>query len=128
MGTATLITRLGQVALSVQDLDRAVAYYRDVVGLHFLFRAPAVACFGLAGVRLLLERAEAADPAPAGTVLYFDVDDLDAHFARLVAGGAEALRAPHRVAHLGEHDLWMAFFRDPDGNVFALSAERPAAA
>lgn len=128
MPVQTLITRLTQVALSVHDMDRAVAYYRDVVGLHFLFRAPNVAFFGLAGLRLMLGQAEPPDLKPAGTVLYFDVADLDTSYAELCQRGAESVSAPHRVARLGDNELWMAFFRDPDGNVFALSAERPVAA
>ncbi len=128
MGGRTLITRLNQVALSVHDMDRAVAFYRDVVGLHFLFRAPNVAFFGLAGVRLMLGQAEPPGLKPAGTVLYFEVDDLDASYAELTQQGAAVESAPHRVAKLGENELWMAFFRDPDGNLFALTAERPAAA
>jgi predicted enzyme related to lactoylglutathione lyase len=127
MGTQTLITRLNQVALSVHDMDRAVTFYRDVVGLHFLFRAPNVAFFGLAGLRLMLGQAEPPELKPAGTVLYFDVADLDASFAQLSQRGAVAQSAPHRVARLGDRDLWMAFFHDPDGNMFALTAERPAA-
>jgi predicted enzyme related to lactoylglutathione lyase len=128
MGAQTLITRLNQVALSVHDMDRAVEFYRDVVGLHFLFRAPNVAFFGLAGVRLMLGQAEPPDLKPAGTVLYFEVDDLDASYAELTQRGAASESAPHRVARLGENELWMAFFRDPDGNLFALTSERPATA
>lgn len=122
-----LITRLAQVAISVHDMDRAVAFYRDVVGLHFLFRAPNVAFFGLAGVRLMLAQAEPPDLVPAGTALYFEVADLDASHARLAARGAQVKQPPHFVAKLGENELWMAFFSDPDGNLFALSSERRAA-
>jgi len=128
MTAPTLITRVNQVALSVHDMDRAVDFYRDVVGLHFLFRAPNVAFFGLAGLRLMLAQAEPPNLQPCGTVLYFEVGDLDASYADISGRGAQSLQAPHRVARLGENELWMAFFRDPDGNVFALSAERPASA
>ena len=128
MTAPTLITRVNQVALSVHDMDRAVAFYRDVVGLHFLFRAPNVAFFGLAGLRLMLAQAEPPNLQPCGTVLYFEVGDLDTSYADICARGAQPMQAPHRVARLGENELWMAFFRDPGGNVFALSAERPASA
>lgn len=116
--------RIGQIALSVHDMDRAVAFYRDVVGLKFLFQAPNVAFFDVAGVRLMLGQAEPVELKPAGTYLYFESVDLDADFAALTSGGAQVEQAPHFVAKLGAKDLWMAAFRDPDGNVFELMTER----
>jgi methylmalonyl-CoA/ethylmalonyl-CoA epimerase len=116
--------RIGQIALSVHDMDRAIAFYRDVVGLKFLFQAPNVAFFDVAGVRLMLGQAEPKDLKPVGTFLYFESTDLDADFAALQARGAQVERPPHFVAKLGAKDLWMAAFRDPDGNVFLLMSER----
>ena len=116
--------RIGQIALSVHDMDRAVAFYRDVVGLKFLFQAPNVAFFDVAGVRLMLGQAGTKDLKPSGTFLYFESADLDADFAALRSGGAQVEAAPHFVAKLGAKDLWMAAFRDPDGNVFELMSER----
>jgi len=118
--------RIGQIALTVHDMERSIAFWRDTVGLKFLFQAPNVAFFDVTGVRLMLGSAESPDVKPTGTVLYFEVDDLDATFAELrsqgvaVADGGE----PHFIARLGTKDLWMAFLRDPDGNMFALMAER----
>lgn len=118
--------RIGQIALTVHDMERAIAFWRDTVGLSFLFQAPNVAFFDVAGVRLMLGSAESPDVKPAGTVLYFEVDDLDATFAALRDRGAAVAEngAPHFIARLGAKDLWMAFLRDPDGNLFALMAER----
>lgn len=118
--------RIGQIALSVHDMDRAVAFYRDVVGLKFLFQAPNVAFFDVAGVRLMLGQAEPKDLKPAGTVLYFESADLDADFAAIKQRGATVADngAPHFIAKLGAKDLWMAFVHDPDGNLFALMSER----
>lgn len=123
MATPTL-GRIGQIALSVHDIDRAVAFYRDVVGLKFLFQAPNVAFFDVAGVRLMLGQAEPADLKPAGTIVYFESASLDADFAALKSCGAQVEQAPHFVAKLGAKDLWMAAFRDPDGHVFELMSER----
>ena len=118
--------RIGQIALSVHDMDHAVAFYRDVVGLKFMFQAPNVAFFDVAGVRLMLGQAEPKDLKPADTILYFESTDLDADFAALKQRGAEvaANGDPHFIAKLGAVDLWMAFLRDPDGNVFGLMSER----
>jgi len=121
---APALGRIGQIALSVHDLDRAVAFYRDVVGLKFLFQAPNVAFFDVAGVRLMLGQAEPVDLKPAGTILYFESTDLAADFAALKSTGTQVEQTPHFVAKLGAKDLWMAAFRDPDGNVFELMSER----
>jgi predicted enzyme related to lactoylglutathione lyase len=122
----TALGRIGQIALTVHDMERGIAFWRDTVGLKFLFQAPNVAFFDVAGVRLMLGSPESADVKPAGTVLYFEVDDLDAAFARLRDRGAAVAKdgAPHFIARLGTQDLWMAFLHDPDGNMFALMAER----
>jgi predicted enzyme related to lactoylglutathione lyase len=119
-----MLGRIGQIALSVHDMERAVAFYRDVVGLKFLFQAPNVAFFDVAGVRLMLGHAEPPVLEPAGTILYFESADLDADFGALKQRGAQVEQAPHFVAKLGAKDLWMAAFRDPDGNVFELMSER----
>jgi methylmalonyl-CoA/ethylmalonyl-CoA epimerase len=123
---ANALGRIGQIALTVHNMERAIAFWRDTVGLAFLFQAPNVAFFDVAGVRLMLGSAESPDVKPAGTVLYFEVDDLDTTFATLRDRGAAVAEngAPHFIARLGAKDLWMAFLRDPDGNLFALMAER----
>lgn len=119
------LKRLGQVALGVGDLQRSVAFWRDMIGMTFLFEAPGIAFFDVAGVRLMLNE-DSSLIAPSGVALYFDVDDLDATFASLrnagvtVAAGGE----PHFIAPLGARELWMAFLRDPDGHLFALMSER----
>lgn len=121
---ATALGRIGQIALSVHDIDRAVAFYRDVVGLKFLFQAPNVAFFDVAGVRLMLGQAEPKELKPAGTILYFGSADLDTDFAALKSRGVQIEQEPHFVAKLGAKELWMAAFRDPDGNVFESMTER----
>jgi methylmalonyl-CoA/ethylmalonyl-CoA epimerase len=120
------IGRIGQIALGVRDMERAVAFYRDVVGLKFLFEAPNVAFFDVAGVRLMLSSADSDARDPAGTVLYFESADLDADFAAIEQRGARVAEngAPHFIAKLGAKELWMAFFNDPDGHLFALMSER----
>ena len=124
-----VLGRIGQIALTVHDMDRSVAFWRDTVGLKFMFQAPNVAFFDVAGVRLMLGSPESADVKPAGTTLYFEVDDLDGTFATLRQRGVAAAKngEPHFIAKLGAKDLWMAFLEDPDGNLFALMQERATA-
>ena len=118
------LSRIGQIALSVRDMARAVAFYRDVLGLRFMFEAPNVAFFDCAGQRLMLGQTEASAPKPSGTVLYFDSADLDADHARLLEAAVPCRAAPHRVAPLGDKQLWMAFYSDADDNTFALTQLR----
>jgi len=124
--SSTALGRIGQIALTVHDMDRAIAFWRDTVGLKFLFQAPNVAFFDVAGVRLMLGSAESPDVKPAGTVLYFEVEHLDRAFESLRERGAAVAKGgePHFIANLGQKELWMAFLLDPDGNLFALMSER----
>lgn len=118
-------TRIGQIALSVGDLAHSRLFWEQVVGLRFLFEAPNVVFFDIGGQRLMLGQAQATPLKPEGCVLYFDVADLDGSFTALRDRGAFVQQEPVLVAPLGDNDLWMAFFRDPDGHLFALMSERP---
>jgi methylmalonyl-CoA/ethylmalonyl-CoA epimerase len=119
-------TAVGQLAIPVADLERAVVFYRDVLGLQFLFQAPpGLAFFACGGVRLMLTRATAGENTPPAGVIYYRVPDLDAAYATLKARGAKFEDAPHRIATLADHELWMCFLRDADGHLLGLMAERP---
>ena len=119
------ITRLGQVAIPVKDVERATAFYRDVLGLPFLFRAGQLAFFDCGGVRLMLDRPEKSEFDHPSSILYFVVADIQTAHNRLVASGVSIVEAPHLVAPMPDHDLWMGFFRDTEGNVMALMSEVP---
>jgi methylmalonyl-CoA/ethylmalonyl-CoA epimerase len=120
-----MINHLTQVAVVVQDLDRAVRFYRDTLGLKFLFQAPpGLAFFDLSGVRLMLDRPSEPLPIGVGTsILYYGVDDIQAEHAALVAGGVKFEEPPHKIASLGDRDIWMGAFRDSEGNMLALMSE-----
>jgi methylmalonyl-CoA/ethylmalonyl-CoA epimerase len=119
-------TGVGQLAIPVADLDRALAFYRDVLGLRFLFQAPpGLAFLDCGGVRLMLARAQPGEATPPAGVIYYRVADLDAAYATLRARGATFVDEPHRIARLSDHELWMVFLRDPDQHLLALMAERP---
>jgi len=114
---------IGQIAVPVADIDRAVAFYRDALGMRFLFQAPpGLGFFDCAGVRLMLDLPAKAQ-AGQGSVLYFKVADIQAAFATLKGRGVAFEGEPHLIARMPDHELWMAFFRDPDRNLLALMAE-----
>ena len=121
------VSRIGQIAMTVGDLPRAVAFYRDVLGMRFLFEAPpAMAFFDCGGVRLMLSLPEQAGPAAAqqfGSILYYAVDDIQQAARALEARGVRFEQPPHIVARLPHADLWMAFLRDPDGHMLAIMSE-----
>jgi methylmalonyl-CoA/ethylmalonyl-CoA epimerase len=119
--------RLGQVAIVVQDVARATAWYRDVLGVRHLFDAPpGLAFFDIGGVRLMLSRPD-GDSAQGTSVLYYAVLDLTATVGMMVARGAVVRQAPHKIASMPDHDLWMAFVDDSEGNLVGLMSEVPRA-
>jgi catechol 2,3-dioxygenase-like lactoylglutathione lyase family enzyme len=125
------LSRIGQIAITVQDFGRAVAFYRDRLGLRFLFEAPpSLAFFDCDGVRLMLSPPEQEGSAAGqrfNSVLYFRVDDIQQTARDLEARGVGFEQPPHRIAPLPHADLWMGFFRDPDGNLLAIMSEVPRA-
>lgn len=127
MSTTTpshLLGALGQIAVSVGDVERATTFYRDVLMLPLLFEAGGMSFFDLAGLRLMIARAESEERrANRSTVLYFRVDDIGAAHDQLLARGVTFLGAPHLVARLPDHELWLAFFEDGEGNLLALMSE-----
>ena len=119
---------VGQVALTVSDVARSTAFYRDDVGLPFLFGAgPSLAFFGIGGTRLMLSAGEGEFRPGSGTVLYLKVADIVAAHAEMQARGVRFVDAPHLVAPMPDHDLWMCFFRDPDQHLWGVMAELPKA-
>ena len=116
------LSTIGQVAITVTDVDRAVGFYRDSLGMKLLFQVPNMGFFDAGGVRLMLSGSE--EPGENhSSILYFKVRDIQAAFQILSGRGVDFEREPHLVARLSDHDLWMAFFRDPDRNLMALMSE-----
>jgi len=116
------LSTIGQIAISVTDVDRAIAFYRDVLGIRLLFQVPNMGFFDCGGVRLMLSTSE----TPAETyasVIYFKVPDIQEAGRQLAGRGLVFERQAHLIARLPDHDLWMAFFRDPDRNLLAMMSE-----
>jgi catechol 2,3-dioxygenase-like lactoylglutathione lyase family enzyme len=115
------IESIGQVSIIVKDLERATAFYRDTLGLPFLFAFPGMAFFDCGGVRLYLARAD--KPAQATSILYYRVADIRAAVGALEGRGVTFLAAPARVHEDARHELWLAFFNDSEDNALALMSE-----
>lgn len=127
MSPTAIVGPIGQIHITVQDLPRAVAFYRDVLGLSFLFDVPAqsMAFFDCHGIRLYLGKVEAG-VRPSHPLLYFRVGDIDASHAELERRGARFEGPPHVIHRMGTTELWMAFFHDTEGALLALMSERQA--
>ena len=118
------VSRLGQVQIRAHDVERAAAFYEDVLGLKLLFKAPpGLAFFDCGGVRLMIDRPEKPEFDHPPSVLYFAVPDIQAAHAQLKQSGVRFEEEPHVIARMPDHDLWMAFFRDSEDNLMALMSE-----
>jgi methylmalonyl-CoA/ethylmalonyl-CoA epimerase len=114
--------KIGQIALTVADVKRAKDFYLNTLNMRFLFDAGNITFFQCGDIRLMISEAEKPGPR-GGTIRYFKVEDIFAVYAHLEHHGVEFLEAPHLIARMPDHDLWMAFLRDPDGNVLGVMSE-----
>jgi len=121
--TTVSLSRIGQISIVVKDVERATAFYRDALGMRFLFEYPGLAFFDCDGVRIMLSKAEKPEFDHPSSVLYFRVPDIQAAYEALRARHVEFEDEPHIIARMPDHDLWMTFFRDQDDNILALMAE-----
>jgi predicted enzyme related to lactoylglutathione lyase len=117
------LNEIGQIAVTVSDLDRAVKFYREILRLDFLFQVPGMAFFNCSGVRLMLSLPESSDRNHSSSIIYFRVDDIQAMSQAIAIRGMNFKTTPHLVAEMEDHDLWMAFFEDSEGNTMALMSE-----
>ena len=117
------LSRIHQISMRVHDVDRATRFYRDLLGLPFLFAAPpGLAFFDCNGVRLMLSTPEPGFDHP-GSVLYFAVDDIETMYESLKSRGVQFGAAPHKIATLADREVWLAEFGDTEGNALALMSE-----
>ena len=115
--------KIGQIALTVNNMDAAVEFYRDVIGLPFLFEMQSMVFFDCSGVRIMLSLPENDVKPSTATIVYFDVVDIHVAFEQMKGHNVNFLQEPHMIADLGVYQLWMAFFNDLDGNTLALMSE-----
>jgi len=125
-GPQVALNQIGQIAIVVKDVARATAFYRDKLGMKFLFSAGNLSFFDCAGIRLMLDKVE--KPEAGTSILYFKVGDLREAHAQMQVRGVEFVDEPHLIAKLPDHDLWMTFFHDSEGNLLSMMSEvRPPA-
>ena len=116
------ISSIGQIAITIRELPRAVAFYRDILGFRLLFEVSGMAFFDIGGVRLMMTAPEKPE-ATYSSILYYKTSDIRATATALEAKGVILESKPHMIAKMPDHELWMAFFRDSEGNVLGLMSE-----
>src|SRR5437764_7303653 len=120
-GTQIALEKIGQIAILVKDVGRATEFYRDKLAMTYLFTAGNLAFFDCGGVRLMLDK---PDKVEAGTsIIYFKVGEIHEAHEQMKARGVEFVDKPHLIAKLPDHDLWMTFFRDSEGNLLGMMSE-----
>lgn len=120
------LSKIVQIALPTQDLPRAIAFYRDALGLKLMFEGSAMAFFDAGGVRLLIGRSETGGPGGGENVVYFDAGDWQATEAALQARGVKFEKPADIVQRAPGKEHALRFFKDPDGNILAIMGWRPA--
>jgi len=123
MASATQLTlnSIGQIAILVKDVARATAFYREKLGIKYLFAAGNLAFFDCGGIRLMLDKPERPDMGTS--VIYFKVPEINEAYEEMRSRGVEFEDKPHLIARLPDHELWMTFFRDSEGNLLSLMSE-----
>jgi len=120
------LDQIGQIFVNVKDLDRAIAFYRDTLGMTYLFQAPPnMAFFDCGGIRLMLGVADRPEVNHPASIIYYKVNDIERVYETFNARGVEFLVKPHLVAPMPTYDLWLADFKDSEGNILALMSEVP---
>ncbi len=120
------LSQIGQIFINVQDVERAVKFYRDTLGIKFLFQAPPnLAFFDCGGIRLMMGIADKPELNHPASIIYYKVADIQATHQTLKSQGVDFISEPHLVAKMPDHDLWLADFRDSEENVLVLMSEVP---
>jgi len=118
------LSAIGQIAVNVHDIDRAVEFYRDKLGMKLLFTAPpSLAFFDCDGIRLMLSPPPKPEFDHPSSIIYFKVDDIQEATRILTERGVKFEEQPVFVANMGTYDLWLASFRDSEDNTLAMMSE-----
>jgi catechol 2,3-dioxygenase-like lactoylglutathione lyase family enzyme len=117
------ITSIGQIAINCHDLKRATEFYRDTLGMRMLYEFPGLAFFDCGGVRLMLGEPEKKEFDHPASVIYYKVADIQQASRALIDKGVKLEHEPHIIAKMPDHDLWMFFVRDTEGNLVGFMSE-----
>jgi predicted enzyme related to lactoylglutathione lyase len=119
------VMEIGQIAVTVSDVAKVLPFYRDVLGLKFLFSpSPNLAFLSAGPVRIMLSTPQGSGKPGANSILYFKVSDIEDSHAAMLKKGAVNERTPQLAAKMPDHELWIGFLRDPDGNLVGLMEEK----
>lgn len=118
-----MIQKIGQIGVPVKDLNRAIDFYKDVLGLSLLFNTDSMAFYECNGLRLMLTLPEKEEFAHSSSVIYFQVDNIKDTYENLAGKEVTFIDEPHVVAKMGQTETWMTFFKDTEGNTHALMSE-----
>ena len=119
------LSKIGQICVNVHDIGKAVAFYRDTLGMRFLFEVPNMAFFDCDGIRLMLGLPDRPEFDHPSSIIYFKVAEIQQAYDELTSRGVKFESKPNMIARLADHDLWLVDFRDVDNNLLALMSEVP---
>ena len=120
-GTQISLSSIGQIAIMVKDVARATEFYRDKLGMKYLFATGNLAFFDCGGIRLMLDKPE--KPEGGTSIIYFKVPEINEAHQQMGSRGVQFVDKPHLIAKLPDHDLWMTFFRDSEENLLGIMSE-----
>lgn len=119
------VSKIGQIAITVSDVEKALTFYRDILGLDFLFSPSENLAFLQCGeIRIMLSIPQGSGEVGKNSILYFSTIEIETAYRKMVAAGAEVEREPQLAAKMPDHELWIGFLKDPDGNLVALMEEK----
>lgn len=120
---SSIIQRIGQIAVPIKNVERAIEFYKEVLELSLLFNTDNMAFFDCNGQRLLLSLPEKDEFANSSSVIYFQVEEIKKSVEKFIEKGVSFIDQPHVVAKMGNTETWMTFFKDTEGNTHAFMCE-----
>jgi catechol 2,3-dioxygenase-like lactoylglutathione lyase family enzyme len=126
MAATSPLTGILQIAITVKDIDRATSFYRDALCFPLLMTAPNMAFFNCGGVRLYLDAAQGSDHTgtTSGSLIYFRTPDIEALHAAAKTKNISIHKEPQIIARMPDHDLWLMWIKDSEGNLLGVMEER----
>lgn len=119
------ISELGQLAVTVENVDKSLEFYRDILGLKFLFSPSENLVFLQCGpTRIMLSTPQGAGEVGKNSIPYFTVSEIEKFYEQAITRGAVKEREPQFAAQMPDHELWIGFLKDPDGNLVGIMEEK----